>query len=255
MIIGGDLYRDNQKSFGVFGGVGYSDMTNSQTVVQSFNSTSYYLGGFGSYYMPDNLKLSVVGGYVYSANNSSRSIPSITGFTGGNGQNSYASNGLYAAAKISKGYFINDSLMLTPFAGQSFAQFWTQGVNETGGGDFNVSVASATSYSAVSFAGLDITVPLAEAAKNPLSLVAFYKLGYDWFANRNSAHSVTATFTNLPLSSQTYVGANMGPVSQQIGVGLQGILYKDVSVRIGAVASFNTHGQEYGGGAELRLRF
>jgi len=66
---------------------------------------------------------------------------------------------------------------------------------------------------------------------------------------------VTATYTNLPLAPQTYVGANMGPVSQQIGVGLQGAISKDVTARIGAVASFNTNGQEYGGGAELRLKF
>ena len=255
MIIGGDLYRDSQKSYGVFGGVGYSDMANSQTVVQSFNSTSYYLGGYGSYYLPDNLKLSGVGGYVYSVNNSSRSLPSVAGFTGGNGSDSYSSNGLYAAAKISKDYVIGDSFTLVPFAGQSYAQFWTKGVTETGGGDFNVSIASATSYSAVTFAGLDLVIPLVKGVKDPLSLITFYKFGYDWFANSNAAHSVTATYTNLPLAPQTYVGANMGPVSQQIGVGLQGAISRDISARIGAVASFNSHGQEYGGGAELRFKF
>ena len=255
VIVGGDLGRDSQKSYGVFGGVGYSDMTNSQTVVQSFNSTSYYLGGYGSYYLPENLKLSGVGGYVYSSNNSSRSLPSVAGFTGGNGKDSYGSNGIYAAAKISKDYVINDSFTLVPFAGQSYAQFWTKGVTETGGGDFNVSIASATSYSTVSFAGLDLVMPLVKGVKDPLSLITFYKFGYDWFANSNAAHSVTATYTNLPLAPQTYVGANMGPISQQIGVGLQGAISKDVTARIGAVASFNTNGQEYGGGAELRFKF
>ena len=255
VIIGGDLHRDSQKSYGVFGGVGYSDMANSQTVVQSFNSTSYYLGGYGSYYLPDNLKLSGVGGYVYSSNNSSRSLPTVGGFTGGNGVDSYGSNGIYAAAKVSKDYVINDSFTLVPFAGQSYAQFWTKGVTETGGGDFNVSIASATSYSTTTFAGLDLVMPLVKGVKDPLSLVTFYKFGYDWFANSNSAHSVTATYTNMPLAPQTYVGANMGPISQQIGVGLQGAISKEVSGRIGAVASFNTHGQEYGGGAEIRFKF
>jgi uncharacterized protein with beta-barrel porin domain len=255
IIIGGDVYRDSQKSYGVFGGLGYSDMTNSQTVVQSFNSTSYYLGGYGSYYLPDRLKLSGVGGYVYSANNSSRSLPTIGGFAGGNGTDSYGSNGIYAAAKISKDYAINDSFTLVPFAGQSYAQFWTKGVTETGGGDFNVSIASATSYSTVTFAGLDLVMPLVKGVKDPLSLITFYKFGYDWFANTSAAHSVTATYTNLPLAPQTYVGANMGPVSQQVGVGLQGSLSKGVTARIGAVASFNTNGQEYGGGAELKFKF
>lgn len=255
MIIGGDVYRDRQKSYGFFGGIGYSDMTNSQTVVQNFNSTSYYLGGYTSYYFADKLKLSGVGGYIYSSNNSSRSIPSVAGFTGGNGKDSYSSNGLYAAAKISKDYAINDSITLVPFAGQSYAQFWTKGVTETGGGDFNVSIASATSYSAVTFAGLDLVIPLVKGVKDPLSLITFYKFGYDWFANSNKANSVTATYTNLPLAPQTYVGANMGPVSQQIGVGLQGAISKDISVRIGAVAAFNSRGQEFGGGAELRFKF
>ena len=40
-----------------------------------------------------------------------------------------------------------------------------------------------------------------------------------------------------------------------VGLGIQGGITKDVSARIGAVASFNTYGQEYGGGAELRFKF
>lgn len=47
----------------------------------------------------------------------------------------------------------------------------------------------------------------------------------------------------------------MGPVSNMFGLGIQGGITKDVSARIGVVASTNSYGQEYGGGAELRFKF
>ena len=47
----------------------------------------------------------------------------------------------------------------------------------------------------------------------------------------------------------------MGPVSNVFGIGLQGQLTQDIPARIGIVSSINSYGQEYGGGAEVRMKF
>ena len=130
---------------------------------------------------------------------------------------------------------------------------WMGGASEQGGNDFNFAINSATAYTAVTFAGADFVYPLLKGTNNPLSLIGFYKFGYDWYANSNSAHSITAVSPTY--GSFTQVGANMGPVSNMFGLGIQGGITKDVSARIGVVASTNSYGQEYGGGAELRFKF
>ena len=43
--------------------------------------------------------------------------------------------------------------------------------------------------------------------------------------------------------------------SNVFGIGLQGQITQDVSARIGIVSSINSYGQEYGGGAEIRVKF
>jgi len=45
------------------------------------------------------------------------------------------------------------------------------------------------------------------------------------------------------------------PISNVFGIGLQGEITQDVSARIGIVSSINSYGQEYGGGAEIRVKF
>ena len=130
------------------------------------------------------------------------------------------------------------------------------GASEQGGNTFNYGINSATAYTAVTFAGADFIYPLLKGTNDPLSLIGFYKFGYDWYANSASAHTVTAT-TSFNGSTQSFaqVGANMGPVSNMVGLGIQGGITKEISARIGAVASYNTYGHEYGGGAEIRFKF
>ena len=252
MLLGADLQRNQNGGYGVFAGVGGSNMTSSQQVSQNFNTTSYYAGLYATRNFEEQVKLSGALGYAYGSTNANRNTPNVGSFTGGNATSSYKSNGAYAAAKLAKAYQA-DSYTLSPFIGASYSQLWTGGVSEQGGNDFNFGINSASAYSAISFAGVDFVYPLLKGINDPLSLIGFYKFGYDWFANSNSAHSITAT---SPIyGSFTQVGANMGPVSNMIGLGLQGGITKEISARIGVVASSNSYGNSYGGGAELRFKF
>lgn len=252
VIIGGDIKRTKEGGFGVFAGTGTTSMTESQQVTQNFNTTNFYAGLYGARNFEAQVKLSGALGYMYGNTNANRNTPNVGLFTGGNATSSYKTNGVYAAAKLAKAYKADD-FTVSPFIGASYSQLWMGGASEQGGNDFNFAISSATAYTAVTFAGLDFIYPLLKGTNDPLSLIGFYKLGYDWYANSNSAHSITATSPTY--GSFTQVGANMGPVSNMVGLGIQGGITKEISARIGAVASYNTYGHEYGGGAELRFKF
>ena len=83
-----------------------------------------------------------------------------------------------------------------------------------------------------------------------MSLIGFFQLGYDFFADDDNAHSVTAT--SATFGSFDQVGANMGPVQSMVGLGVEGDLAPGVYARLGAVGSFNTNGYQVGIGGELR---
>lgn len=252
LILGGDIKRSKDGGYGIFAGTGTTSMTESQQVTQNFNTTNFYAGLYGALNFSEQVKLSGALGYMYGNTNANRNTPSVGLFTGGNATSSYKSNGVYGAAKLAKAYQFSD-ITVSPFVGASYSQLWMGGASEQGGNDFNFAINSAAAYTAVTFAGADFVYPFLRGTNNPLSLIGFYKVGYDWYANSNGAHSITAVSPTY--GSFTQVGANMGPVSNMFGLGIQGGITKDVSARIGVVASVNSYGQEYGGGAELRFKF
>jgi len=255
VIFGADIKRSKDGGFGVFAGTGSTSMTESQQVTQNFNTTNFYAGLYGALNFAEQVKLSGALGYMYGSTNANRSTSNVGDLVGGNATSSFKSNGVYAAAKLAKAYQA-ESFTVSPFVGASYSQLWMGGASEQGGNTFNYGINSATAYTAVTFAGADFIYPLLKGTNDPLSLIGFYKFGYDWYANSASAHTVNAT-TSFNGSTQSFaqVGANMGPVSNMVGLGIQGGITKEISARIGAVASYNTYGHEYGGGAELRFKF
>lgn len=252
-MVGTDFYRTESAALGVFGGGGTSRMTESAQVDQSYDSANFYGGLYGAAFFPQRVKLSGSAGYMYSHTDAQRDVPDIGDFTGGSAHDSYSSNGIFGALKLSRPIELGSTAVLTPFIAQSYSQLWVGNVDETGGGDLNFSIDSATSYSTVSFIGIDAAIPLTDSEKDPLTLIAVARYGYDWFANDDSAHEVTA---NSPIFGDfVQVGANMGANSLQLGAGLQGGLSDNVTLRAGVMGDINSHGNEIGAGARLRVEF
>ncbi|AXS79309.1 autotransporter outer membrane beta-barrel domain-containing protein [Dechloromonas sp. HYN0024] len=135
IVLGRDLLRDPSGGFGVFGGVGYTTMTQMDQVVQSFSSTNYYLGLYGGKYLSNDFKLLGAAGYVYSDSTAARANPDIGNFTGGTAKSQYQSNGAYAALKLSRPILASQHVTLTPFIGASYVQSWMNQANESGGRD------------------------------------------------------------------------------------------------------------------------
>jgi hypothetical protein len=247
------LFRNQTGGLGIYGGAGNSNMTQSSQVSQSFSNNTGYVGLYGGLYLASDVKLSGAVGYSFGNTNASRNNSNIGHFTGGTASDSYTNNGAFAALKLAHSMLIGEKFTLTPFIGGSYSQLNTGAVSETGGGDFNYSINAASSHQAITFAGAEFVQPLKEIGDSTLSAVGFYRLSYNWSANTDSAHTVTANSTVFGTFNQ--VGANMGPVSNLFGLGLQGQLSKDISLRIGAVAALNSNGTQYGGGGEFKIRF
>lgn len=250
LTFGADLRRDETGSFGIFAGTGYSDMTESADVPESFDTTSYFVGLYGTRDLAADAELSATLGYIYNDNSASRDNASFGAFTGGTAESEYSSYGLYGAVKLSRPVETADLTQVTPFVGASFSKLWMNEANETGGGDFNYSIAETSAYSGILFAGSDFSMPLSGTGARQMSLIGFFQLGYDVFADDDSAHSVTAT--SATFGSFDQVGANMGPVQSRIGLGVEGDLARGVHARLGAVGSFNSNGYQVGLGGELR---
>ena len=249
-VIGGDIMRDSTGGLGLYAGAGYTTMTEPAQVSQNFNTTNYYAGLYGGKYLPYNFKLSGALGYMYGETNASRNNPNVGLFTGGTANSNYGTNGAYGAFKFSRPFQASETLTLTPYIGASYSQLWMGQAKESGGNDFNYSISNATAYTTVTFVGGEFIMPLTGAVKNPMSLVGFYRFGYDWFANSAYAHSITANSTKFGSFNQ--IGADMGPALNLAGLGIQGNIVKGLSGRIGVVGSANTNGWQIGGGGELK---
>ena len=248
VVAGADLLRDSAGGLGVFGGVGYSAMSESEHVPQDFSTTSYFAGLYGGRDLAETVRLSGAAGYVYGRNDAERQNEDIGQFTGGTARSDYATNGIFGTLKIAKSMVVED-VTVTPFAGLSYAQLWMDSAEESGGGDFNYTISSATAYTTVVFIGGDFVAPLSQGA-DALSLVGFARLGYDVFANDDGAHTITANSSIYGSFDQ--VGADMGPVLSSFGLGIMGNAANGLSGRIGAVAALNSNGYQFGAGGELR---
>lgn len=249
IIIGADLLRTSTGGLGVFAGTGYSSMSESEYVPQDFSTTNYFGGLYGGADLSHDVRLAGSAGYIYGQNEAARHNQSIGQFTGGTAKSDYSSNGVFAALKLSRPMRVGEDVTVTPFVGASYTQLWMDRAKETGGGDFNYVISSASAYTTVAFAGGEFAMPIAAAGMNGMSLVGFAKVGYDFFANDDSAHTVTAT--SATFGSFDQVGADMGPVVSIAGLGIQGGDANGLSGRVGAVGSLNSNGYQFGLGGEL----
>lgn len=249
IIIGADLLRTRNGGLGVFAGTGYSSMSESEYVPQDFSTTSYFAGLYGGAEFSHDVRLSGSAGYVYGQNEASRQNESVGQFTGGTAKSDYATNGMFAALKLARPMLVGEDVTMTPFVGASYTQLWMDRAKETGGGDFNYVISSASAYTTVAFAGGEFAMPISASGMSGMSLVGFAKVGYDFFANDDSAHTVTAT--SAAFGSFDQVGADMGPVVSIAGLGIQGGDANGLSGRVGAVGSLNSNGYQFGLGGEL----
>jgi hypothetical protein len=246
VILGGDIISSSTGNFGVYAGLGQSSMAESEYVPQDFSTTSLFAGLYGGRDFAAGVRLAASAGYIHGANEATRHNADIGQFTGGDATSDYATDGVHGTVKLSKAIDVSDGLTLSPFAGAALAQLWAERAEETGGGDFNYTISDAAAYTTVVFVGSGVRAPVSGS----MAVVGFARLGYDMFADDDDAHSVTAT-SHL-FGSFEQVGADMGAVLANMGLGIEGQSAHGVSGRIGAVGALNSNGFEVGLGGEVQ---
>lgn len=249
VLVGGDLLRTTTGGLGVFGGYAYSSMSESEYVPQDFSTNNYFVGIYGGQEFASDVRLSGSAGYVYGHTQASRDNTNIGLFTGGEAESDYGSNGAFGSLKLSKSIAVSDATVAL-FVGASYAQIWANDAKESGGGDFNYKISDATAYTTVAFIGGEFNAPVSFAGNDGWAIVGFARIGYDFFADDDAAHSVTATSDTFGSFEQ--VGADMGPVVSAMGLGVQGSSANGLSGRVGAVGAINSNGSQYGIGGELQ---
>jgi len=249
VLVGGDLLRTSTGGLGVFAGYGYSQMTESEYVPQDFSTNNYFVGFYGGQDFASDVRLSGSAGYVYGRNKASRDNADIGLFTGGEAESDFSSNGAFGSLKLSKSIVVSDATV-TPFIGAYYARIWADDAKESGGGDFNYTISDASAYTTVAFIGGEFNAPVSFAGNDGWAVVGFARVGYDFFADDDAAHSVTAT--SATFGSFDQVGADMGPILSSFGLGIAGEAANGLAGRIGAVAALNSNGYQFGAGGELR---
>ncbi|MTI17308.1 autotransporter outer membrane beta-barrel domain-containing protein [Rhodobacteraceae bacterium RKSG542] len=250
-VVGSDLISSPDGYAGLFAAIGYQGLTNHDFVSQSIDAANLFVGLYGAALLYD-FSLSGLAGYYYADNSSSRTNQNIGQFTGTKATGDFSANGFYAGFEASRDMVVSPELILTPSALITYAGYWQDGVNETGGGDFGYSISSASEHSFKTGIGLDATIPLS-AGERPVDALAFARYAYDWANSGDGTYDITVTSSRF--GSFTQQGRNLGAHSIEGGIGLTGQITPKVDIAAGLTSAFYSHGNELGATGRIRYRW
>ena len=175
-------------------------------------------------------------------------------FTGGKAEADFGSHTALLSAKAGYAFAPTDMLVLNPFVAASYAHIWQEQARETGGGDFNYSIGSATADALMTGLGIELSSHVYRNETTSIRMQGFLRYDHDWSASRMSAHEVTAVSHLFGTFTQT--GQNRGSHSLSVGVGFSGgALDNRLKWRAGLAGSVHEHGEEVGAGAQISWRF
>ncbi|WP_161599819.1 autotransporter domain-containing protein [Roseibium sediminis] len=253
VMAGADILASEAGSIGAFAGYGYHRMTEHDHVDQSFSAHAGYAGLYGTFFS-GAWNFSGAAGYSYAANSSSRNNPDVGLFTGGKAEADFGSHTAFVSAKAGYAFGATETLVLNPFVAASYAHIWQDAVRETGGGDFNYRINSATADALMTGLGLEMSSQVYQDEVTSVRMQGFLRYDHDWSASRASAHEVTAV-SHL-FGSFTQAGQNRGSHSLSAGFGFSGrALDNRLNWRAGLAGSIHEHGEEIGAGAQISWRF
>lgn len=253
LLAGVDLIERERFNGGIFGGYGAKQMHEHDKVIQDFDGQKAFAGVYATA-RTDRFSFSAVGGYGHGWHTSKRFNPNVGLFTGGLATASYTSRSAFASAQLGYRVQIDEDTEIEPFVSTSYARTWQDGLTETGGGDFNYSIAAADAESLTGGFGVNLRKNLPHAAAGgDLSLTSFLRYDHDFEAASSRAHQITATSHLFGRFVQT--GQNRGTHSLTGGLGLSGSWSENVSMRAGFTGSYTQHGHEFGAGAHLKVKF
>ncbi|EDQ32199.2 Uncharacterized protein HPDFL43_06952 [Hoeflea phototrophica DFL-43] len=253
LLVGTDLIERERFSAGVFGGYGYTSMHEHDKVTQDFSGQSAIAGAYATAQI-ERFTFATVVGYAHGWHKSTRINRDVGLFSGGVASSSYTSDNMLASAHLGYQTLIGEGMQLEPFVAAAYSRIWQNSLTETGGGDFNYSIAAANAEALTGGLGVKFTQDLPNTAQErKLRLTGVLRYDHDFEAARTKAHQITATSHLFGTFTQT--GQNRGAHTVTGSLGLSGALSRTVSVRAGVTGSLSQHGHEFGARGHLRVAF
>ena len=166
----------------------------------------------------------------------------IGSFTGGTAQAEFNTRSAYAGLKLQSNAFSlkPDGWNIKPSVGVAYIHALSSGAHETGGGDFNFSVASNNAKSLIIAPGVDIGKKFKLNNGTPISIGVQLGYEYDAFADRKQAHQVNAT--SQIFGSFTQFGQNQGAHSFRAGLDVTAELSPNAQIGLRYDFTKHTHG-------------
>lgn len=253
VLAGADMIERERFTGGVYVGYSAKQMNEHDKVTQDFSGQSALAGVYATAEI-ERFILSTVAGYAHGWHTSNRTNPNVGAFVGGVARSSYTSRSAFASTQIGYPIKVDETTALEPFVAASYSRIWQHGLTETGGGDFNYSIAAAGAEAVTGGVGVNFSKNLQTSRiGKDLSLTGFLRYDHDFEAARTKAHQITATSHLFGNFTQT--GQNRGAHTVSGGLGFVGSLSENVAIRAGLTASHSKNGHEIGGGAHMKVQF
>lgn len=251
-LVGGvDLIRRPEFTGGVFIAGSTSEMSEHDLVDQELETDAFSFGAYGRYHFGGGLQLSGALGYMVAETESERENANLGSFTGGTARSDFDSDGWFAGLKVHQS-FERAEWVLTPSAALTYALINQDAISETGGGDFNYDIDSASADALVTSIGIDVSRPVVsgDVVWSPVGILRYE---YDWYADADEEHDIVVSSPIFGAFEQ--VGQNRGPQGVLAGLGFTYERSERISVGAGYLYAARSNGEEHKLAGNITMRW
>lgn len=252
LVMGTDLAQNEKTALGVYLSYGTQKMDEHDTAWQDFDSDLYQLGAYLNAATGSQIDISGLIGYAYGRHNSERAV--TLGDTTDRPEADFDSHGLYGGVKARLAWQTTDWVTLSPELGLLYAYYSQEAFTETGNPDLTLKVDSADAQSIVTSAGVHARFKSITTGMG-LHPLAFIGYEHDWYANKNSDHTIDAALASHPETSVPFAGQNRGEHVLVSGIGLETDITHALQINGGGMYALTSNGYEWGAGLNLAYRW
>ena len=220
-ILGGDRTLSPQSRLGAFMGFSSSSLSSNNSYAPSnLNISSYQLGAYGNYDLRKDLNWNYQLNGALNQNSGSRNM-SFYGVTANSSYNSYTG---HAGTGLQQYFDLNDKTRITPTLRADYLTVQSNAYSESNAGPLNLNVNNQTWNELYTTAGIKFDYQFMPKLKISTNVGAGYNL-------LNRQVLITSSYQGGGDSFTTY-GLQLSPWLYSAGVGIGGMLSKNIEINI-----------------------
>lgn len=259
-IYGLQYDASRQWSIGAAFGYGQANLYNYQYANASIDSNAYSGGAWAIYRPSEPWKIAALAGYMNLQYDSSRNV-SFGGLNLTVVAN-WSGNGFTTARQVEYDWILSsdksarNAIRLKPNTYVAYSIHGQAGITESGAQSLNLVIDGHTAHSLVYGIGFTLETPIQLAKTSRLIPRLSVGYVYDFNADTNEEHQLTATFADVPaLGSLDVFGQNRGANDVNVALNVELQTSEQFSLYAGVGGSFWTNGNELNYGGGIRWRF